>query len=288
MGVNALPSPLPELDPFDPRQYIESRRMRERAPDFYDQVNWSGMHDTPLDPDILYFVQYAANVESHTPVFSFFPTLNRRNIADPERSLRRASWEVDEAYHFFGLYAVLRAHNPDMPNPREWRAEQLAKYDRFAHIARPLMALGLNNLLPIHAASGGMSAIGSINEDVTGKLGYGVTGEMSGHQDYLELTSALSAQEAGHQAGYRADVREDLTDRPVDQKVARKLVIQFTRMVGSGFRPDEEVLRVVEIVSAYPGFDALLAQIDARAAKLPGMQGLEVVQTFTEKILTGK
>lgn len=274
----------PNLDPFDPRQYIADPHLRRRAPDFFNEVEWSAFHDEPLEPEVKYFVNYSADVEAHSDAYLLYLVLNRYNARIPERALGRGAWLMDEEFHFFGSYAILKASDPDMPPPDVWRAQRIDTYDKGGWAKRPVYSMMFNNIMPAQAAAGTGNVSGSISEDVT-RNGYVMISDLSGHKALKTLFTNFARQEGVHGAGYAAHAKEDLEDQPLYQWLARKYIERFTTVVGSGLRPPSDVTTLLRILEQHPEFNDKIAKIDHRASQLPGMAGLTVMQQCVEKTL---
>ncbi len=272
----------PELDPFDPRQYIDSKKMRAKAPHWYDKISWSAFHDEPLHPAVRRGARYILGVESQTPGFAIYPILNKGNLRSPERSITRASWEVDEGFHAYAAYAVLKAGDEKLPDFEKVRRMDVMNNERFGHIQRPLMAIGFNNLLPWKAASAAINIMGVLNEDTTGNLGYRLVGDVSGHSEYANLNRYVATEEAGHMKDYAQFTREDLEGNPRHQKIARKVVERIFVMVGAGYMPNSESEYMLNLAAEHSNFGETLVQVDQRAQRLPGMQGATLLQDYIE------
>jgi hypothetical protein len=100
-----------------------------------------------------------------------------------------------------------------------------------------------------------------------------------GHPVLAELLKRIAAQETKHVAFYASQARERLLASKKAQVIARFALRKFWGPVGSTINTPEEVTHVMSDLFGGSEGRKLIRDVDSHIAKLPGMEGLTIVET---------
>jgi hypothetical protein len=107
---------------------------------------------------------------------------------------------------------------------------------------------------------------------------YNRLADLEAHPVLAELLRRIAKQEARHVAFYATQARERLAKSKKAQVLARFALKNFWGPVGSGVMTDAEVKHVMGHLMGGPDGRREAAKIDAHIARMPGLDGLTIVQ----------
>ena len=97
-----------------------------------------------------------------------------------------------------------------------------------------------------------------------------------------ELLKRIAAQETKHVAFYASQARDRLAKSKKAQLITRFALSKAWAPVGSGISSDAEVTHVMGHLFAGSEGRKLIRDVDSHIAKLPGLQGLTIVENALE------
>ncbi len=92
-----------------------------------------------------------------------------------------------------------------------------------------------------------------------------------------QLLHRIMRQEGRHIDFYSSQAKERLAASPRARRIARAALKRFWRPVGSGVMPDVETDFMLDYLMRTDAGMAAAARIDRNFARLPGLEGLELV-----------
>ncbi|MER5787543.1 hypothetical protein [Streptomyces sp. NPDC001980] len=101
---------------------------------------------------------------------------------------------------------------------------------------------------------------------------------LESHPVLVPLLKRIAQQETKHVAFYASQARDRLAASKKARVVARLALERAWGPVGSGVMPETEVAHVMTHLFAGSEGRKLIRDIDARIAKLPGLDGLHIVE----------
>jgi hypothetical protein len=250
MSTN-LPEPAALLDemgaPLDPARY-----------------DWRLARLDPLTDDEVFQLSYAAQVEWGTE--GTFASLDISKDPVVKRFLR--TWLDQEIAHGQLLSRVVAEQGTRVePLHRTRRQRFAAQRGKWTNtLAR--RAIG-DDFFGVHMAWG------AINELTTLRF-YGVVRRTTGHRLLRDILRDVMAQEAQHYTFYRTVAIRQLEGNPRGQRIVRWVLDHLWSPVGVGLHSREDADRVMR--SLFASRDDEVAQIDAALAKIPGLEGLDLIR----------
>jgi hypothetical protein len=238
----------------------------------WDDLDISGFAGRPLPPEALRSLRYMHDVEFHTVCYLRDLLLTPAH-ADPEVTAFLSLWVYEEFWHGEALAAVLAAHGEAHGNARvSVTRQRLGARDR----VRPLL-MTMGGWLGRSDFTALLMAWGAVNEWTT-QAGYSLLARRAGDPVLSELLGRIMRQEGRHIDFYAAQARARLTGNRRAQRITRSALAHFWRPVGSGVMPSAET----RFLNGYlmGGDDGLRAarRIDANIARLPGLDGLHLLE----------
>ena len=228
--------------------------------------------DQPLRPSTLRCLAYMADIESHTVCY-LRDLLLTESHRDPRVTTFLTTWAWEEQWHGLALGRVLAAHGLSSGDDR---------------IAAVRSRLGFKDKLgPFLTTAGSMLARrdfvavhmtwGALNEWST-QAGYHRLAALDPHPVLVELLDRISRQESRHIAFYATEARERLAASPRARRLVRFALDKLWAPVGAGVVPREETAFVVQHLLSGAEGDRIVASLDAKLERLPGMEGLSLVR----------
>jgi len=231
----------------------------------------------PLPPESLRVLRYMCDVEYHTVCY-LRDLLTTPSHREPEIGSFMTMWNREEFWHGEALAAVLGKHgiSVDFDELKATRVK-LGWKDRLDPIKQSLLG-GLvgNDFVAVHMAWGAAN-------EWSANAAYLRMARLEGHPVLAELLKRIAAQETKHVAFYATQARERLAKSKKAQVIARFALNKFWAPVGSGISSDEEVTHVMGHLFRGADGRKVIREIDSHIAKLPGMQGLTIVENALEK-----
>jgi hypothetical protein len=187
-------------------------------------------------------------------------------------------WNREEFWHGEALAAVLGKHGiiVDFDELKASRLK-LGWKDRLDPIKQSLLG-GLvgNDFVAVHMAWGAAN-------EWSANAAYLRMARQENHPVLAELLKRIAAQETKHVAFYASQARDRLEKSKKAQVIARFALKKFWAPVGTTISSDAEVTHVMGHLFAGEEGRKLIRSIDSHIAKLPGMEGLTIVENALDK-----
>lgn len=239
----------------------------------WDDLDFDTFDSQPLPASTLRSLVYMCNVEYHTVCY-LRDLLTTPSHKEPEIGAFMTMWNREEFWHGEALAAVLAKHGIEM-NFDELKANRLKLgwKDRLDPIKQSLMGglVGLD-FVAVHMAWGAAN-------EWSANAAYLRMAKQENHPVLAELLKRIAAQETKHVAFYASQARDRLAASKKARVIARFALKKFWGPVGSTISTDEEVTHVMgELFGGEEG-RKLIRDVDSHIAKLPGLEGLTIVET---------
>jgi hypothetical protein len=235
-------------------------------------VDFDAFRDRPLSPDALRCLRYMHDVENHTVCY-LRDVLVTRAHRDPEVTSFLTLWNYEEFWHGEAIAEILQAHDEPAGTGRiAALRERLPKRDAWRPITFQLGSALTPHLTAVHMTWG------AINEWTT-QAGYSRLAKLAGHPTLSELLRRIMKQEGRHIDFYAAQAKRRLADSRAAQRLTRWALRRFWAPVGSGVVPDGEVAFLRDYLFGDDDGWAMAERIDRRVDRLPGLAGLNLVQS---------
>jgi hypothetical protein len=243
----------------------------------WNDLDFDAFDTDPLPPHTLRTLRYMADVEYHTVCY-LRDLLTTPSHKEPEIGAFMTMWNREEFWHGEALATVLGKHGItlDFDELKATRVK-LGWKDRLDPIKQSLFG-GLvgHDFVAVHMAWG------AVNE-WSANAAYLRLAKQQNHPVLGELLKRIAAQETKHVAFYASQARQRLEGSKKAQVIARFALKKFWRPVGSGISPDSEVEHVMRQMFSGPEGRKLIQDVDSHIAKLPGMDGLTIVEDSLER-----
>jgi hypothetical protein len=232
----------------------------------------------PLDGDALRCLRYMHDVENHTVCYLRDLLLTAAH-KDPAITSFLTFWNFEEFWHGEAIAAVLAAHGENGADRIRVMRRRLGWKDRvtpLAHLTGSAMAG--ESFIAIHMAWG------AINEWST-QAGYARLAARAQHPLLSELLHRIMRQEGRHIDFYASEAHRRLEVDPRARRLTRFALKRFWKPVGATVMPASEVQFVIRHL--FEGVDGreMAHRIDRRVDRLPGLDGLALVDTAVESRL---
>lgn len=226
----------------------------------------------PLSAEALRCVRYMHDIESHTVCY-LRDLLLTESHRDPRITMFLTTWAWEEQWHGVALAAVLDAHGEVAGNERIQRTRSALSWkDRLGPLINTAgSVLARRDFVAVHMTWG------ALNEWST-QAGYARLAQREDHPVLTELLERIQRQEARHIAFYATEARERLAASPRAQRLVRLALTRLWAPVGSGVVPKEETAFLVQWLLDGEDARPWVRRLDQRLERLPGLQGLGLVQ----------
>jgi rubrerythrin len=255
-------------------------------------VRWGLAREHPLTNDEVRLLRYMMDIEGHTVIF-LRDLLATHAAFDPDVTAFLSCWNYEEYWHGEAFSRLLgEAGIPVAPE----RGEEVhadspypTRRARVHRIRRRLGAKGytahVGTLLGSAMTDRDFVAIpmtwGMVNELTTAR-GYHLMMDRTENQTLIQVLAAIGKQERRHFAFYRAQARRRLASSGRARRLVRWSLAHLWAPVGTGVRPQSETDFVVTHLFGDPIGAALIEEMDATIADLPGLEG----STFLREALS--
>jgi hypothetical protein len=249
-----------------------------------EAVSWTDLDfdefdRNPLPPDSLRVISYMCDVEYHTVCY-LRDLLTTPSHKEPEVGSFMTMWNREEFWHGEALAAVLARHGiiVDFDQLKATRLK-LGWKDRLDPIKQSLLG-GLvgSDFVGVHMAWGAAN-------EWTANAAYLRMARQEGHPVLAELLKRIAAQETKHVAFYASQARDRLAKSKKAQVIGRFALNKFWAPVGSSISSADDVTFVMGRLFGGDEGRKILQDIDSHIAKLPGMEGLTIVENSLDRIL---
>jgi rubrerythrin len=243
----------------------------------YEDLDLDIFLDNPLPPRTLRTIRYMADVEYHTVCY-LRDMLVTPSHAEGDVSAFMTFWNREEFWHGEALSAVLARHDITLD---------------FDQLKAKRLKLGWKDRLSPVVQSLGSNLIGK--DFIAVHMAWGAANEWSAGEAYRRLAAIedepvlttllqrIAKQESRHVAFYATQARKRLEGYPKAQKIARFALTRFWGPVGTGVMPETEVDHVMHHLFSGPEGRSYAARIDSNISRLPGLDGLRIVQDALDR-----
>ncbi len=236
-----------------------------------EDIDFDAFRDRPLSPEALRCLRYMHDVENHTVCY-LRDVLVTRAHRDPEVTTFLTLWNYEEFWHGEAIAQILAAHDELAGTGRiAALRNKLPKSDKWKPLSFQLASALTPHLTAVHMTWG------AVNEWTT-QAAYARLAKLADHPVLAELLRRIMKQEGRHIDFYASQAKSRLGDSRAAQKVTRWALRRFWAPVGTGVVPDQEV----DFLRAYLFGDqdgqAMADRIDRRVDRLPGLEGLHLLQ----------
>lgn len=269
-----------QTDPFVP---VVPHSLRNLTPDYWGEVDWEGIAGQEIEQEVLDVLDFDLALEGHVPEIVLYLHLNRTLRRKDLAGESIAGWQVEEAFHEIALHNVLRHHIKDMPDRSTFRRRELSRQDRIGGLLRPVGALATGVLTPQFAMA--MSVYNGVKAEALSYESYDMTADLTENEALSYLLRQIALQEAGYGHMFQSWGRNNPPSESVQRRVRRAALRTPFVVVGEGFQPTDRIARVVKILSNHPEFKQKMLGVDRRIDKLPGLEGMHVVERYIGQML---
>jgi len=243
-------SDLVVADPIDPTAYVER----------------------PLPEWALRTIAYMSDIEQHTIAY-LRELLSTRAVDDPEVAQFLACWFYEESAHGRALAAVLDAHGYQATTsprrPLGWRARGEA-------MVIALLSATWSSFGAVHMTWGAINELSTLTA-------YRQLADRAAHPALTALLSRIGRDESRHFGFYFDQAERRLAESPRTRRAVRAFVERFWAPVGSGVRPESEVVAIVgNLFSGGEGREAV-RRVDRTIRRLPGFDGVPLVEAWVDR-----
>ncbi|MGC3954595.1 MAG: ferritin-like domain-containing protein [Propionicimonas sp.] len=243
----------------------------------WEDLDFGSFDEQPLPEITLRTLRYMCNVEYHTVCYL------RDLLVTPSHKERDVNafmtmWNREEFWHGEALADVLGRHGITVDYDKlkasrlklEWR-------DKLA----PLRQSILGNIVGADYIAVHMSW-GAANE-WSAVAAYRRLAALEQHPALSPLLRRIAQQETKHVAFYATQARKRLEQSKLARKLTRLALAKAWEPVGSSISDPEDVKHVMGHLFGTEDGIAEIRRIDANIAKLPGMEGLTIVEDALRK-----
>lgn len=252
---------------FDIKRYT-----RTSASVQWQDLDFDDFIDNPLPERTLRSLAYMCDVEYHTVCY-LRDMLVTPSHKDDDVGAFMTMWNREEFWHGEALAAVLERHGISVDfDVVKAKRIKLGLKDRLDPVKQSLLGnIVGKDFITVHMAWGAVNEWSAI-------AAYNRLAALENHPGLAELLSRIARQEAKHVAFYATQARNRLQDNPKAQKLTRFALRKFWGPVGSGVLPEEEVRHVMDHLFSGPDGLEEVRKIDGHIARLPGLEGLTIVE----------
>ncbi len=253
------------------------RYTAQSEPVTWTDLDLEAFETDPLPPESLRVLRYMCDVEYHTVCY-LRDLLTTPSHKEPEIGSFMTMWNREEFWHGEALAAVLGKHGitVDYDELKATRLK-LGWKDRLDPIKQSLLG-GLvgNDFVAVHMAWGAAN-------EWSANAAYHRMAKQENHPVLAELLKRIAQQETKHVAFYATQARDRLAKSKKAQVIARFALRKAWAPVGSGISSESEVKHVMGQLFGGTEGRRLIRDIDSHIAKLPGMEGLTIVESALDK-----
>lgn len=243
----------------------------------WDDLDFDDFERNPLPESTLRTLRYMCDVEYHTVCY-LRDLLTTPSHKEPEIGAFMTMWNREEFWHGEALAAVLAKHGitVDFDELKATRIK-LGWKDRLDPIKQSMMG-GLvgHDFVAVHMAWGAAN-------EWSANAAYLRLAKQEGNPVLAPLLKRIAAQETKHVAFYASQARDRLAASKKARVIARFALRKFWAPVGSGISSDEEVTHVMGALFSGAEGRKLIQDVDSHIAKMPGLEGLTIVETALDR-----
>jgi hypothetical protein len=238
----------------------------------WHDLDFDSFRTDPLPPESLRSLRYMCEVEYHTVCY-LRDVLVTPSLRDREVTTFMTMWNREEFWHGEALAEVLARHDVTVDvDALTSKRVKLGWRDKLS----PIKQSALANLIGVDFVAVHMTW-GAANE-WSAVAAYKRLAALEGHPVLAELLQRIARQESRHVAFYATQARDRLSRSRKARTLTRLALTNSWGPVGSGVMAETEVKHVMGHLFSGTDGRAEAATIDAHIARLPGMEGLRIVQ----------
>ncbi|MGH9245730.1 MAG: ferritin-like domain-containing protein [Acidimicrobiales bacterium] len=244
-----------------------------------DDLDFGSFAPHPLPVPALRCIRYMHDVEHHTVCY-LRDLLVSPAHADPEITTFLTLWNYEEHWHGEALGAVLDAHGEPCGSERVRAVRRRDRRLRPWSLAASLVgdgALG-SDITAVHLTWG------AVNE-WTAQAGYARLLTRTRHPVLDELLRRLMRQEGRHIDFYATQASARLERSRRARRIVRLALVRAWRPVGTNVMPASESAFIGTWLFGGPDGLAAARRIDRRIDRLPGLEGLGLVERARARVL---
>lgn len=244
----------------------------------WDDLDLTQFRTRPLDEGSLRCLRFMHDVEFHTVCY-LRDLLVSPAHDDPEVTSFLSLWAYEELWHGEAIAQVLEAHGEQSGRVRVAKMRgRLGLRERL----RPLwMLLGSavagRDFVALHMAWG------AINEWTT-QAGYARLAARAEHPLLKELLKRVMRQEGRHIDFYASQAESRLAASGRARRLTRWALRKLWSPVGSGVMPAAETRHLARFLFGDEEGIRVARRIDRRVSRLPGLQGLNLLESSLHKL----
>lgn len=257
---------------FDIDQYAETS-----VEVTWQDLDFEAFAEAPLPEVTLRTLQYMCNVEYHTVCYL------RDLLVTPSHKERDVNafmtmWNREEYWHGEALADVLGRHGLTVDYDRlkagrlklEWR-------DKLAPLRQSILGnIVGEDYIAVHMSWGAANEWSAV-------AAYRRLAALEDHPALSPLLQRIAQQETRHVAFYATQARKRLEKSRIARKLTRLALTKAWEPVGSSISEPDEVKHVMTHLFGTEEGLAEIRRIDANIAKLPGMEGITIVEDALRK-----
>jgi hypothetical protein len=245
-------------------------------------VNWKDLdfdefRTNPLPESTLRVLRYMCDVEYHTVCY-LRDLLVTPSHKEEEVSAFMTMWNREEFWHGEALADVLGAHGitVDFDELKATRIK-LGWRDRLDPVKQSLMGNIIGkDFIAVHMIWGAANEWSAV-------AAYNRLAELEQHPVLAVLLKRIAAQEARHVAFYATQARDRLAKSKKAQVLARFALSKAWGPVGSSISDPADIRHVMGHLFAGEEGMREIRKLDEHVARMPGLQGLTIVETAMRK-----
>ena len=257
---------------FDIDKYTETS-----AKVAWADLDFEEFKTNPLPDSTLRSLRYMCDIEYHTVCY-LRDMLVTPSHKDADVSAFMTMWNREEFWHGEALADVLGVHGitVDFDQLKSTRLK-LGWKDKLDPVKQSLMGNVIGkDFIAVHMIWGAANEWSAV-------AAYNRLADLEKHPVLEELLRRIAKQEARHVAFYATQARERLGKSKKAQTIARFALKNAWGPVGSSVMEPEEVTHVMgHLFSGEEGLREI-RKLDDHISKMPGLQGLTIVETSMKK-----
>ena len=242
-----------------------------------DDIDLDAFREQPLDEASLRCLRYMHDVEHHTICYlrDLLVTPAHR---DPDMTTFLTMWAFEEYWHGEAIASVLAAHGE--PSGAS-RIAPLRRGLRWRDRIAPMLH-GLGSAVVGASYTAVHMTWGAVNEWTT-QAGYSRLMARAEHPVLSELLRRIMRQEGRHIDFYANQAMDRLAGDRRAQRLTRLALLRFWKPVGSDVMPEAEVRFMVRHLFGGADGQSVVARLDRRVDRLPGLDGLRLLTGAAER-----
>jgi rubrerythrin len=243
----------------------------------WGDLDFDAFDRDPLPESTLRSLRYMCDIEYHTVCY-LRDLLVTPSHKEADVSAFMTMWNREEFWHGEALAAVLAKHGVtvDFDQLKATRLK-LGWKDRLDPIKQSMLGNVVGkDFIAVHMIWGATNEWSAV-------AAYNRLADLQDHPVLAELLRRIAKQEARHVAFYATQARERLAKSKKAQVLARLALKYAWGPVGSSVMDPDEVTHVMGHLFAGPDGLREIRKLDEHVQRMPGLEGLTIVETSMKK-----